>query len=130
MTRASRHRRFRAALTLAIALRRHLSRIVRAVFATMLGSTAALAAVDGAAPPTAGLPRPSSPDRQTRPQLPILVHFVFDEHIGIEGFPEDVPPGRQMREFLRDFFGTYGFRVFRARLQPLRQHLYLTAQIS
>lgn len=61
MTRASRHRRFRAALTLAIALRRHLSRIVRAVFATMLGSTAALAAVDGAAPPTAGLPRPSSP---------------------------------------------------------------------
>ena len=58
------------------------------------------------------------------------MHFVFDEHIGIEGFPEDVPPGRQMREFLRDFFGTYGFRVFRARLQPLRQHLYLTAQIS
>ena len=96
----------------------------------MLGSTVALAPAHGAAPRDRGPATTSEPDRQTCPQLPILVHLVFDEHIGIEGFPEDVPPGRQMREFLRDFFGTYGFRVFRARLQPLRQHLYLTAQIS
>ena len=37
---------------------------------------------------------------------------MLDEHIGIEGIPDDVPHGREMRQFLRDFFDKYGFRVF------------------
>jgi hypothetical protein len=40
------------------------------------------------------------------------VHLILDEHIGIEGIPDDVPHGREMRQFLRDFFDKYGFRVF------------------
>ncbi len=40
------------------------------------------------------------------------MHLILDEHIGLEGIPEDVPHGREMREFVREFFETYGFRVF------------------
>jgi hypothetical protein len=110
---------FVLALILSFALRRHLSRIVTAVFATMLVSTVVLAAVDGpvsrdsgAASADSGRAATVEPSPPARPQLPILVHLILDEHIGIEGIPEDVPHGREMREFLRDFFETYGFRVF------------------
>jgi hypothetical protein len=108
---------FVLALLLSFAMRRHLSRIVTAVFATMLVSTIVLAAVgvpgsgdSGAATPASGAmtTEPSS----ARPELPILVHLILDQHIGLEGIPEDVPHGREMREFVRDFFDAYGFRVF------------------
>ena len=111
---------FVLALALSFAARRHLSRIVTAVFATMLVSTVVLAAVDGpasresgAAPTDSGRAATTTePTPRARPQLPILVHLVLDEHIGIEGIPDDVPHGREMRQFLRDFFDKYGFRVF------------------
>jgi hypothetical protein len=105
---------FALALILAIAVRRHLSRVVAAVFATMLGSTVVLAAVDGAVSRDWDPAAAPEPTRQTRSQLqlPVLVHFIFDEHIGIEGVPKDVPHGREMRDFFREFFERYGFRVF------------------
>jgi hypothetical protein len=107
-------------LVLSFAMRRHLSRIVTAVFATMLVSTVVLAAIDGPASPDSGaasaeLGRPATttkPTPRAHPELPILVHLILDEHIGIEGIPHDVPHGREMRQFLRDFFEMYGFRVF------------------
>ena len=111
---------FVLALILSFAMRRHLSRIVTAVFATMLVSTVVLAAVHGpgsrdsgaATADSAGATTTTEPSPRARPQLPILVHLILDEHIGIEGIPEDVPHGREMREFLREFFDTYGFRLF------------------
>jgi hypothetical protein len=110
---------FALALILSFALRKHLSRIVTAVFATMLVSTVVLAVVDGpvsrdpgAASADSGRATTPEPSPPARPQLPILVHLMLDEHIGIEGLPEDVPHGRAMRGFLREFFETYGFRVF------------------
>jgi hypothetical protein len=120
---------FVLALILSFALRRHLSRIVTAVFATMLMSTVVLAAVDdpasresGAASAESGRATSREPS-PARPQLPILVHLILDQHIGVEGIPEDVPHGREMRQFLRDFFETYGFRVFaRAYSRYARTH--------
>jgi hypothetical protein len=110
---------FVLALILSFAMRRHLSRIVTAVFATMLVSTVVLAAVDGpasrdsrAASAASGRATTPGPSPPARPQLPILVHLMLDEHIGLEGLPEDVPHGRQMRGFLREFFDRYGFHVF------------------
>jgi hypothetical protein len=110
---------FVLALLLSFAMRRHLSRIVTAVSATMLLSTVVLAAIDGPASPdsdtaTADPPRETAtePGAPARPQLPVLVHLILDEHIGIEGIPEDVPHGGEMREFVRGFFETYGFRIF------------------
>jgi hypothetical protein len=111
---------FLLALVLSFGLRRHLlSHIVTAVFATMLGATVVLAAVHGPVSPDSGTATAdpfraaaTGPGVPVRQQLPVLVHLILDEHIGIEGIPEDVPHGREMREFLRDFFDTYGFRVF------------------
>jgi hypothetical protein len=110
---------FVLALLLSFAMRRHLSRIVTAVFATMLGATVVLAAVHGPVSPdsdtaTADPPRATAtePGAPARPQLPILVHLILDEHIGVEGISDDVPHGRGMRKFLREFFDMYGFRVF------------------
>jgi hypothetical protein len=110
---------FVLALILSFAVRKHLSRIVTAVFATMLVSTVALAAVNGsvsqdsgAASTESGPATTTGPSRLAGPQLPILVHLILDEHIGIEGIPADIPHGVEMRGFLREFFASYGFRVF------------------
>ncbi len=90
-----------------------------AVFATMLVSTVVLAALDrpvspdsGAAAADSNRATPREPGPPAPPRLPILVHLMLDEHIGIQGLSEDVPQGRGMRRFLRDFFDRYGFRVF------------------
>jgi hypothetical protein len=92
---------------------------VTAVFATMLGATVVLAAVHGPVSPDSGTATAdpfraaaTGPGVPVRQQLPVLVHLILDEHIGIEGIPEDVPHGREMRELLQAFFKTHNFRVF------------------
>ena len=92
-------------------MRKHLSRIVTAVLATVLVATVVLQSmqeVTSPGPPAAEIdnPKPRSPG------TPIFVHLILDEYIGIEGIPADVPHGREMRTFLRDFFEKYGFRVY------------------
>ncbi len=46
-----------------------------------------------------------------RPDIAI-VHLILDEHIGLEGIPDSVPGGPEMREKLRDFYLAHGFRLF------------------
>jgi hypothetical protein len=111
---------FVLALILSFAMRRPLSRIVTAVFGIMLASTVVLASVENpasqdsrvASAASGGAMTSTDPSPSARPPLPILVHLMLDEHIGVEGTPEDVPHGREMRKFLREFFDTYGFRLF------------------
>lgn len=102
---------FLLSLLLSWGLRRHLSQIVTAVFATILVSTVVLESVQDISSPrppaaTTDNPKPRSD------QLPIFVHLILDEHIGIEGIPTDVPNGREMRRILRNFFEKYGFRLY------------------
>ena len=54
----------------------------------------------------------TEPSPRARPQLPVLVRSRPRRAHRDRGDPEDVPHGREMRQFLRDFFDTYGFRVF------------------
>lgn len=103
---------FLLALILSFAMRRHLSRVVTAVFATMLVSTVVLGYIDRGASMDSGHAAVPETDPPAHPQLPILVHLILDEHIGVQGIPDDVPHGREMRDFVRDFFQRYGFRVF------------------
>jgi hypothetical protein len=46
-----------------------------------------------------------------KPEL-ALVHLILDEHIGLDGIPDSVPRGPEMREQLRKFYVGSGFRVF------------------
>jgi hypothetical protein len=102
---------FLLALLLAWAMRKHLSRIVTAVFATMLVVTVVLSEVQDVVFPVPPAAAVNDPKPQSRP-VPIFVHLILDEYIGIEGIPAGVPHGKQMRTFLRDFFEKYGFRLF------------------
>lgn len=47
----------------------------------------------------------------TKPDIAI-VHVIMDEHIGVEGIPDSVPGGPEIRERLRQFYAGRGFRVF------------------
>ena len=41
-----------------------------------------------------------------------LVHLILDEHIGLDGIPDSLPRGPEMREQLRKFYVGHGFRIF------------------
>ena len=45
--------------------------------------------------------------------LPLIVHLVLDEHIGLEGLPDDLTP-RSFKEETRSFFVDRKFRLFGA----------------
>ena len=44
--------------------------------------------------------------------LPNIVHLYLDEHIGIEGIPQDLPDGKALAQDLKVFFGANGFQTF------------------
>ena len=44
--------------------------------------------------------------------LPIIVHLVLDEFIGLDGIPTDSSGGREIRGELLTFFQEYGFHIF------------------
>ena len=43
---------------------------------------------------------------------PALLHLILDEHIGIEGLPEELPQTAAMRSDLKDFYLKRGFRLW------------------
>jgi hypothetical protein len=53
----------------------------------------------------------AEPAAAAKPDLAI-VHLILDEHIGLEGIPDHVPGGPEMREKLRSFYLAHGFRLF------------------
>ena len=44
--------------------------------------------------------------------LPPIIHLVLDEHIGIEGLPKEIAGGDALRDELRAFYESFGFRIF------------------
>lgn len=89
-------------------LRRHISKIICVVFATMLLSTLWSAASSHTAPADkqsgAGAGAPSN--------LSVVVHVVLDEHAGLAALNDDVPGGKRVRELLTGFYLRNGFRLF------------------
>jgi hypothetical protein len=92
-------------------LREHLSRITALVFATMLAAD--LLFPDGSGEWSANAPAPRV-DAQTmaQPTPPVVVHLIFDEFIGVEGIPAEVPHGAAVARALRSFLHDAGFHVF------------------
>jgi len=44
--------------------------------------------------------------------LPLVVHLVFDEQIGIDGLPANVAGGDELRDELRRFYEDFGFTLY------------------
>lgn len=97
---------------IACVLGRNVGRVFTAVFAVVLATTMLF-------------PRPAEDGRvinQTKPtelvgeatrdDLPVVVHIVLDEHIGIEGLPDELLGAEALRRDLRDFYVDNGFRVY------------------
>lgn len=93
-------------MTVCWLLRRHLGTIVSSIFGVM-----ALAAV---LLPSETIPKGEaySRDRAAKADLPPVVHVVLDGQIGIEGLPQDIPGGAELRRELKAFYDRYGFTVF------------------
>ena len=98
---------FCIALVLARVLYAHLATIVVAVMATTLATTVLL-------PPAVPFPdtKTAKPDAAPNANLPLIVHLVLDEHIGIEGIPQTIVGGGPLKSTLKKFFADKGFRVF------------------
>lgn len=51
-------------------------------------------------------------DTNPNADLPLIIHLVLDEHIGIEGLPSDIPGGKDLRRELKAFYQSNGFALF------------------
>jgi hypothetical protein len=97
-----------ACVAFALALQRHIALIVAAasstfVFATLLipSTIAHDAGHDAAAAARSGDAR-----------LPVLLHIVLDEHIGLDGVPRELPQGEHFSRWLSRSYVAEGFRVY------------------
>jgi hypothetical protein len=91
-------------------LREHAARIVSLMMATVLG-TSLLPLGRVAASPSSWDQRHSASPPAARSELPLIVHLVLDEHIGVEGLPDILTPP-SFKEDVRSFFVDRGFRLF------------------
>lgn len=63
--------------------------------------------------------------------LPPIVHFILDEHIGLQGLPSDIEGADELRNELIAFYESFGFRVFgRAYSQYADTKVSLAAMLS
>jgi len=46
------------------------------------------------------------------PSLPVVLHIVLDEQIGVEGIPSRFDPGGGIAETMRSFYREHGFQLF------------------
>lgn len=54
---------------------------------------------------------PASPSAAMRNERPAIVHFIFDEHIGLGGFPK-TQAGHEVARELTEFYAERGFRTW------------------
>ena len=101
---------FLVALAVSGVLKRNAGTVFSTIFAVTLATTVLYSNGIGERQliVRTALPVAESPRRD----LPVVVHIVLDEHIGIEGIPDDVPGGAALRKELRDFYRDNGFRLY------------------
>ena len=97
-------------LVVSAILRRHIALVVGAVsFAFLAATILAPSTVPG---PGAG----AGPGARTQPadakHLPVLLHLILDEHIGIDGLPKEFAESADMERSLTDAYLKQGFRVY------------------
>ena len=105
------------ALKLALAsalwvVRRYLGQIMSVAFATMLAATIAMSALDQFERSQAGGASNPPSARAGDPVLPVYVHLVLDEFLGIEGFDGGIPSQAAIKREIVGLLVENGFRVF------------------
>ena len=45
------------------------------------------------------------------PDLPLIIHLILDEHMGIEGLPAEIDGSQALRDEIKGFYRDYGFYV-------------------
>ena len=98
-------------LALAWVLRRHIASVVSVASAVLLVTTLVI-------------PAPGTDDRvrdrrevkagagSANGSLPVVLHLVLDEHIGIDGLPAELADSAGLRRWLTDFYVERGFRLY------------------
>lgn len=95
-----------ACLAVAAALRRHLPAVLIAAGSVFIAATLLI--------PGSGAqerPRSVAAAAPAAADLPVLLHLVLDEHIGIDGLPPEVPGGAELARWLAGSYVGQGFRV-------------------
>jgi len=95
---------FAAIALLGLLLRRFLTRAIPAIALAVL-----IAASFGASVPDTM--RSSREFGAAKPSLPLVVHLVLDEHIGVEGIPREFDPNGTLKQKLIDFYTEWGFAL-------------------
>jgi hypothetical protein len=100
------------AVTLVIAwvLREHITKIVAIAFLVMVLSTVLIPGDREAGTQTTRANKEVENDSSK--DLPLVIHLILDEHIGIEGIPEEVENGDVVKKELKAFYENYGFRLY------------------
>jgi hypothetical protein len=89
-------------------LRAHVARIISLMAATVIATSfVPMRSAVAVASHVAGAPAVGSASNR----LPLVVHLILDEHIGLEGIRDDVAPA-SFKDHTRTFFTDKGFKVF------------------
>lgn len=94
------------ALAVMFFLREHANLVLIGGFFAMLAATVGVGMLTGDGS--------DAPPVQTadNDELPVVVHIVLDEHIGLAGLPAGVPGAAAIARASREFYGNAGFRIF------------------
>ena len=87
----------------------HIAQIITAVFATIVVSTLVLMVTETTA-------AQSTQERSSTGtnNLPIVVHLILDEHIGLDGFPMDIQGADDLRTVIRSVYQRNHFALLEA----------------
>jgi hypothetical protein len=99
---------FFALCVVAWLLRRHVHRIVSLMAITVLAFSVLPRRSEAVTPKRLAIEPPAS---AARADLPLVVHLLLDEFIGVEGLPTDLAPDG-FKQKIRSFFVDRGFRLF------------------
>jgi len=87
--------------------REHLTTILAVGFAVLIATTYIFSSYE----PNRRSEFPEQPMSATQQSLPPIVHLVLDEHIGVEGIPQNTELGKSVKAELKEFYANHGFRV-------------------
>lgn len=99
-------------LALAWVLRRNIALILLVASFVLLATTLPI-------PPATAVPlAPLAGEAQSQPRtdrngLPVVLHLILDEHIGIDGLPKDLAESADFGRWLTDYYLQRGFRLYR-----------------